>query len=325
MSILDFFVGSAQAQEAAPEAASRATEDAATSALPSISFFVNNGVYLATAAIAFAVLAKIFTRWPKVENLLVVASLVGLALLWSVFLHRSLTTVLLIAAVMGGVWWLVKTRTGLLSGPDGPAATVRAAPPVAPSATGEPEIASTPIAEAAAEPVRPSRPDSSRSAKTPDATAERIFISYRRQDSADVTGRLYDRLVQRFGKDQIFKDVDSIPLGVDFREHLGGVVGRCNLVLAVIGDQWAGGGAGGAARRIDDAKDFVRLELEAALERGIPVIPVLVRGAPLPEEGSLPASLARLSYRHGISVRPDPDFHRDVDRLVAGIEAHLKV
>jgi len=173
-------------------------------------------------------------------------------------------------------------------------------------------------------PVEPQTPTAPVAEAAPNTLAERIFISYRRQDSADVTGRLYDRLVQRFGKDQIFKDVDSIPLGVDFREHLGGVVGRCNLLLAVIGDQWAGAGAPGAARRIDDAKDFVRLELEAALERGIPVIPVLVRGALLPEEGSLPASLARLSYRHGISVRPDPDFHRDVDRLVAGIEAHLK-
>ena len=151
----------------------------------------------------------------------------------------------------------------------------------------------------------------------------RIFISYRRHDSADVTGRIYDRLIQRFGKDQIFKDVDSIPLGVDFREHLGGVVGSCNLVLAVIGDQWLGASAGGDTRRLDDSKDFVRIELESALERKIPVIPLLVRGALVPNEGELPPSLAPLAYRNGIAVRSDPDFHRDMDRLIAGLEAHL--
>ena len=76
-------------------------------------------------------------------------------------------------------------------------------------------------------------------------------------------------------------------------------------------------------RRIDDAKDFVRIEIEAAPERKIPVIPVLVRGASVPTEADLPASLVPLSYRNGIAVRPDPDFHRAMDRLIAGLEGHL--
>jgi len=151
---------------------------------------------------------------------------------------------------------------------------------------------------------------------------DNIFVSYRRQDSADVTGRIYDRLIQCFGKEQIFKDVDSIPLGVDFREHLGGVVGKCDVLLAVIGNEWLAADTAGR-RRIDDAKDFVRIEIEAALERKIPVIPVLVRGASVPTEQELPASLVLLSYRNGIAVRSDPDFHHDMDRLIAGLEAHL--
>ena len=116
--------------------------------------------------------------------------------------------------------------------------------------------------------------------------------------------------------------MDSIPLGVDFREHLGRVVGECDVPLAVVGDEWLAVDSAGR-RRIDDTKDFVRIEIEAALEKKIPVIPVLVRGASVPTENDLPASLVPLSYRNGIAVRPDPDFHRDMDRLIAGLEGHL--
>lgn len=155
----------------------------------------------------------------------------------------------------------------------------------------------------------------------PSAAGDAIFISYRRQDSADATGRIYDRLVQHFGREQVFKDVDSIPLGVDFREHLGNVVGRCTTLIAVIGPQWISV-IGANGRRLDDKGDFVRVELEAALARNIPVIPVLVGGAGLPADSELPPSLGAITYRNGISVRPDPDFHRDMDRLIAGLEQH---
>ena len=151
-----------------------------------------------------------------------------------------------------------------------------------------------------------------------------VFLSYRREDSADVAGRIYDRLAVAFGQDQVFKDVDSIPLGVDFREHLQQVVGRCDVVLAVIGDQWlATARAGEASSRLEDPKDFVRIELESALQRGIPVIPVLVRGAAVPHEAELPSTLGTLAYRSGISVRADPDFHRDMDRLIDGVRHHV--
>lgn len=151
----------------------------------------------------------------------------------------------------------------------------------------------------------------------------RLFISYRREDSADVTGRIYDRLVKQFGVKQVFKDVDSIPLGVDFREHLHHVVGTCDLVLAVLGRAWLTAAHPGGGRRLDDLKDFVRIELEAALQRGIPVIPVLVQGVSVPLESDLPTTLAPFAYRNGIPVRADPDFHRDMDRLIEGVEAHL--
>lgn len=150
-----------------------------------------------------------------------------------------------------------------------------------------------------------------------------VFISYRRDDSADITGRIYDRLIEHFSRDIVFKDVDSIPLGIDFRQHLEKVLSQCRVLIAVVGDEWMGSEQG--KRRIDDPRDHVRLELELALNRNIPVIPVLVRKATIPAEEALPSSLRSLAYRNGIQVRTDPDFHADVDRLIKGIEPHLSV
>lgn len=150
-----------------------------------------------------------------------------------------------------------------------------------------------------------------------------IFISYRRSDTANVTGRIYDKLLQSFDKKQLFKDVDSIPLGVDFRKHLNQKVGECNVLIAVIGAEWIEPNTPKGQKRIDDKKDFVRIEIEAALERDIPVIPVLVRDAKMPGSDELPESLMELAFRNGIPVRPDPDFHRDMERLIQGIKHHI--
>jgi hypothetical protein len=149
-----------------------------------------------------------------------------------------------------------------------------------------------------------------------------IFISYRRADSADVTGRIYDRLIDRFGTEHVYKDVDSVPLGVDFREYVGNLVQRCDALIAIIGNQWINAQAG-SARRLDDPRDLVRIEISAALARSIPVVPVLVGNAAMPNEHELPDEIRGLAYRNAISVRPDPDFHKDLDRLIAGIDAHF--
>ncbi len=144
----------------------------------------------------------------------------------------------------------------------------------------------------------------------------KILISYRREDSADVTGRIYDRLIQQFGQEAIFKDVDSIPLGVDFRIYLDEQVAKCEVFLAVIGRDWMKKRGSKGKSRLDDPGDFVRIEIESALKRQIPVIPVLVSGASIPPAERLPTSVQDLSYRNGIAVRVDPDFHRDMDRLI---------
>ncbi len=148
----------------------------------------------------------------------------------------------------------------------------------------------------------------------------RIFISYRRADTITITGRIYDRLVAAFSEDNVFKDVDDIPLGADFREVLEREVAKCDVLLAIIGQQWASIPDNEGAPRIRDANDFVRIEVEAGVHRDdVVVIPVLVSGAAMPTRDLLPASLSELAFRNAAVVRDDPDFNHDISRLIEQI------
>lgn len=155
--------------------------------------------------------------------------------------------------------------------------------------------------------------------------ARSIFISYRRRDSVDITGRIHDRLVAQFGADSVFKDVDAIPFGADFRRHLEREVSHCPVMLAIIGPTWLSTSDTSGQRRLDDPFDWVRVEIEAALKRDSLVIPVLVGGAELPQDDLLPASLKGLAYRQSAVVRHDPDFHSDMDRLLQRIESVFSI
>ena len=146
-----------------------------------------------------------------------------------------------------------------------------------------------------------------------------IAISYRRQDSSPVAGRLYDRLQAEFGKGTVFMDFDSIPYGVDFREHIKQTLQRAKVVVAIIGPEWVGSAKDLSNRRIDDPTDFVRLEVASALENGIPIIPVLINNTPMPEAKNLPPELEGLAFRNGLALDTGIDFHHHADRLIAGI------
>lgn len=141
-----------------------------------------------------------------------------------------------------------------------------------------------------------------------------IFISYRREDSAGDAGRLADHLHQRFGATRVFLDIDTIEPGTDFVDVLQASVQQTAVMLVVIGPRWAALRNEDGTRRLDDPKDFVRHEVEAALGRGIPVVPVLVQGAALPRAQDVPPSLARLLTRQA-AVLDHADFHDDVERL----------
>lgn len=134
-----------------------------------------------------------------------------------------------------------------------------------------------------------------------------------------MTGRIRDRLIPHFGEGNVFLDVEDIPLGMDFAECIQNVVGECDAFLAIMGDEWISATEHGA-RRLDNPADHVRIEVESALQRKIPLIPVLVRGAEMPGPDVLPESLRKLSMRNAIQVRPNPDFHSDMTRLIQGLE-----
>jgi len=143
----------------------------------------------------------------------------------------------------------------------------------------------------------------------------RIFVSYRHEETAYPAGWLFDRLVDHFGRDQIFKDIDSIELGDDFIEVITAAVGACDVLLALIGDQWLTMTGQDGRRRLDDPHDFVRLEIEAALTRNVRVIPILVEGARMPRADELPASLATLVRRQALELSPSR-FDSDTRRLL---------
>jgi hypothetical protein len=149
-----------------------------------------------------------------------------------------------------------------------------------------------------------------------------IILSYRREDSAGVTGRIFDRLVQEFGTDRVFMDIDSMPAGVDFHEHLQAILADCGALLVVIGKSWRSQRKGQPAR-IMDPDDWVRIEVETALERCIPVVPLLIDGASLPGRDQLPEPLWPLLRRNALPVDSGRDFHAQMSRLVRDLRLQI--
>ena len=149
-----------------------------------------------------------------------------------------------------------------------------------------------------------------------------IILSYRREDSAGVTGRIFDRLTQEFGTDRVFMDIDSMPAGVDFHDHLQEILADCGALLVVVGKSWRSQRKGQPAR-IMDPDDWVRIEVETALERSIPVVPLLIDGATLPTRDQLPESLWPLLRRNALPVDSGRDFHAQMTRLVRDLRVQL--
>jgi cytochrome c2 len=157
------------------------------------------------------------------------------------------------------------------------------------------------------------------------AAREAIFIGYRRGDTADVAGRIYDALVNRFGRERVFKDVDNIPVGAEFGDYIKSTLSRCSVALILIGPNWAAAADRDGRRRLDDPHDWVRVEIETALGTpGLQVVPVLINGAHMPAVQTLPESMQPLCKRNAASVRQDPDFHQDLERLGTALTRHVK-
>ncbi len=143
----------------------------------------------------------------------------------------------------------------------------------------------------------------------------KIFISYGRSDSRDISGRICDRLRSALGESSVFMDVDDLPLGRHFPDYLRQEVENCHAFLAVIGDSWLTATDEDGKRRLDDPDDFVRIEIESALKRPIPLIPVLVGEKPMPAIKDLRAELRELSFRNGFELR-SKKFNADMGELL---------
>ncbi|MDA0171563.1 toll/interleukin-1 receptor domain-containing protein [Solirubrobacter taibaiensis] len=147
----------------------------------------------------------------------------------------------------------------------------------------------------------------------------KIFLSYRREDASGHAGRLYDVLVRRYGAEQVFMDIDAIPVGSQFGEEIHRAVASCDVFIALIGPRWAHVADSDGGRRLDDADDYLRREIESALASDVRVVPVCVQGADLPPADVLPPSLAPLVERQGTKLS-DASWHDDVERLVRRLE-----
>jgi TIR domain len=150
----------------------------------------------------------------------------------------------------------------------------------------------------------------------------KIIISYRRSDSDAIAGRIRDKLAGHYGESSVFMDIDNIPFGIDFRDHIRDALFENDMLIVVVGPRWVGQGKGGHLR-IQEETDPVRIEVETALERGIPVIPVLVNNAAMPKPSELPDSLRNFAYRNAAEVDAGRDFHQHMDRLIRSMDKVL--
>jgi hypothetical protein len=148
-----------------------------------------------------------------------------------------------------------------------------------------------------------------------------LFISYRRKDTADIVGRLFDRLAGYYGTDRVLLDVDALLAGENYRTQIQSLIERCRVVLAVIGAEWLDAQTADGRRRLDDPDDQLRIELEVAFAAGRTVIPVLVHGAALPAAKQLPESLAPLAGCEPAPVQSGSGFAADFQTLLDRLRA----
>lgn len=144
----------------------------------------------------------------------------------------------------------------------------------------------------------------------------RIAISYRRSDSSAIAGRIFDRLSTHYGPESVFMDIDDIPFGADFRTHIQDRLSRADVLVALVGTQWTGA----SAARIREPQDPVRMEIETAMARRVPIIPVLVDGAKMPEATAVPETFGNFAFLNAADVASGRDFHAQVDRLIGAID-----
>ena len=219
----------------------------------------------------------------------------------------AIVSVLVFVAVVLGALLYRARRTRTTTPGSDPSSRTMSVPPLA--------TQSSPPASSLDRAGTAMRPASSVQARPPDErTPVGVFISYRRDDAPHLAGRLSDRMREQFGPARIFMDVDSIEPGLDFGEVISEAVENCRVMLVIIGPKWMLSTETGG-RRLDSPDDYVRIEIEQALKRGVRVIPVLVDGAVMPQSPDLPEPIKGLARRNAVEVTHRA-FSTDADRLV---------
>src|SRR5829696_2982319 len=153
--------------------------------------------------------------------------------------------------------------------------------------------------------------------------SERVFISYRRDESAGYAGRIADSFEEYFSGDKVFRDIDSLEPGLDFSEAIERALESSEVLVAVIGKNWLTATDAAGQRRLENPDDFVRVETATALKRNIRVVPLLVQGAAMPSARELPDDLAPLSRRNAFEIH-DSSWRDDIQRLMTALERAIK-
>ena len=151
----------------------------------------------------------------------------------------------------------------------------------------------------------------------------KVALSYRRNDSSVIVGRIRDNLSARYGNTAIFMDLDNIPYGTDFRSHINKVLSSIEVLLVIVGPDWLGRKSDGLTR-IHDHDDFVRTEVAIALERKISVIPILVNDAKMPADKDVPDNIVDFAYKQAAVVDSGRDFTAHMDRVTTEVDKLLK-
>ena len=150
----------------------------------------------------------------------------------------------------------------------------------------------------------------------------KITISYRREDSMDITGRIFDRLTSHYGRERVFRDIDNIPPGIDFRDQIRASIEDSGVMLVIVGPRWIGSDPHGQPR-IHAENDYVRIEVATALNRPITLIPLLVGGAAMPEPNQLPENIRAFAYCSAVRVDSGRDFDHHMNWLISAMDRIL--
>jgi hypothetical protein len=154
------------------------------------------------------------------------------------------------------------------------------------------------------------------------AKGNSVFVSYRREESAHVAGRIYDHLEGAFGVGNVFFDVEGIPIGSDFRSAIRNALLKSQALVLVMGKQWANRFRSSAtwfSWRVSRTIDYVRIEIELALDHNVRILPLLIDGAHMPSETDLPAKISQICYYQAAPIRGGLDFRLDIKRVIEAI------